>query len=379
MGRFDSWAFSGVLFAYLVFSTACGSAAHAPVIMITTQPTAQSTRVAQSATFTVAVSGAAPFIYQWSKNGAAVSGASSASYTTPLAVAADNGSTFTVTVTNATGSVISVPAALTVGPRAPKADDWRFQGMDLPGPGASILASNMLGLQQVNFNNELATPLPIDLRGVFCVAGVNYDCSWSFTSYNLPTGIPVLTGVYKSDQFSNLTSDLDAWTLPNVVITGLDLAPSNQIFAASWLQPTQSTGFDLARQSVAPSSLQAVASQLGSTSRVITAVAFDAGQILVLSYGWQGDTRTIYEAKAITATVNDYVAQATNLAAQGYIITAVGGDPVNGLVLVGTRVQGDTLARPFAYQLPVLPSNIQSLNWHVADSSVDASTWLTEQ
>jgi hypothetical protein len=38
-----------------------------------------------------------------------------------------------------------------------------------------------------------------------------------------------------------------------------------------------------------------------------------------------------------------------SLAAQGYIITAIGGDPTNGLLLVGTRVKGDTMPRPTDY------------------------------
>jgi len=42
------------------------------------------------------------------------------------------------------------------------------------------------------------------------------------------------------------------------------------------------------------------------------------------------------------------VGQAADLAAQGYIITATGvADDIGTVVLVGTRVQGDTLPRPF--------------------------------
>jgi hypothetical protein len=46
--------------------------------------------------------------------------------------------------------------------------------------------------------------------------------------------------------------------------------------------------------------------------------------------------------------VDDAPSLATNLAAQGYIVTAmgVGSNGTNGVILIGTRVQGDTAARP---------------------------------
>ena len=50
---------------------------------ITTQPASTIVTVGQSATFSVAASGSAPLSYQWQQNGSAISGAISASYTTP--------------------------------------------------------------------------------------------------------------------------------------------------------------------------------------------------------------------------------------------------------------------------------------------------------
>ena len=52
--------------------------------------------------------------YQWSKNGAAISGATSASYTTPAETTADNNAKFTVAVSNSAGSATSNAAVLTV-------------------------------------------------------------------------------------------------------------------------------------------------------------------------------------------------------------------------------------------------------------------------
>ncbi len=81
---------------------------------ITTQPQSQSVTAGATATFTVGASGTAPLSYRWSKNGAAISGATSASYTTPATVSGDNGSTFSVQVSNSAGSQVSNTATLTV-------------------------------------------------------------------------------------------------------------------------------------------------------------------------------------------------------------------------------------------------------------------------
>ena len=83
---------------------------------ITTQPANQTVTAGQTATFSVTATGTAPLSYQWQKNGAAISGATSASYTTPATTASDNGAQFTVTVSNSVGSVTSNAATLTVNP-----------------------------------------------------------------------------------------------------------------------------------------------------------------------------------------------------------------------------------------------------------------------
>src|ERR1035441_2779505 len=59
---------------------------------IVTQPGNQSVPTGQAATFTVVASGTGPLNYQWEKNGVAISGATTATYTTPPATTADNGS-----------------------------------------------------------------------------------------------------------------------------------------------------------------------------------------------------------------------------------------------------------------------------------------------
>jgi Immunoglobulin I-set domain len=79
-----------------------------------TQPQSVTVTVGQTATFSVTATGTGPFTYQWYKNGVAVTGATSNSYTTPPTVTSDSGAVFTVAVTNPSGTVTSSPATLTV-------------------------------------------------------------------------------------------------------------------------------------------------------------------------------------------------------------------------------------------------------------------------
>jgi hypothetical protein len=83
---------------------------------ITTQPASQTVTVGQTATFSVVAAGTAPLTYQWQKNNANISNATSSSYTTPATVSGDNQATFRVMVTNSVTSVPSNPATLTVNP-----------------------------------------------------------------------------------------------------------------------------------------------------------------------------------------------------------------------------------------------------------------------
>ncbi len=81
---------------------------------ITSQPLNQTVTVGQAATFSVSASGTAPLTYQWRRNGSAIGGATSQSYTTPGAVAGDNGVQFSVVVSNVAGNITSANAILSV-------------------------------------------------------------------------------------------------------------------------------------------------------------------------------------------------------------------------------------------------------------------------
>lgn len=81
---------------------------------ISSQPASAKIIAGQSASFSVVAAGTAPLTYQWSKNGAAISGAASTTYTTPAETTADNNAQFTVAVSNSAGNATSNAAILTV-------------------------------------------------------------------------------------------------------------------------------------------------------------------------------------------------------------------------------------------------------------------------
>jgi hypothetical protein len=100
--------------------SACGTSNSSPVPVavtpphIQTQPSNQTVTVGLSATFTVGATGTPPLNYQWQKGTAVIGGATSAKYNTPATTPADNGSQYSVVVSNAAGQVTSNAATLTV-------------------------------------------------------------------------------------------------------------------------------------------------------------------------------------------------------------------------------------------------------------------------
>ena len=81
---------------------------------ILTPPASVTAVVGHMATFTIRAVGSGTLIYQWKKNGSAISGATDSTYTTPALALADNGATFSCDVTNSVSTVSSASATLTV-------------------------------------------------------------------------------------------------------------------------------------------------------------------------------------------------------------------------------------------------------------------------
>jgi len=326
-------------------------------VVITAQPLSQSVPISETATFTATATGTAPLNYQWSEDGAEIAGATSASYATPPVALGGSGSTlvgsFQVTVSNASSSAISNSATLTAGPRSPKPGDLRyllFEQVDVP--GLNPIEVTRVAFDRLSFGNAIGTPLYLGSTFDCVVSGV---CSWGITAFGLPSPMTGLTMWYNGGNYSNFSSDMQSIVASNVVFTSLDIETAESNYGVSWVATAQTGAFDYRLEPIPfganlQAQIQATASQDGAESRVVTAVSFDdqLGQADLISYGWQGDTTTVYETQAIVAAPANVVSAATTLAGDGYVISAFGGNDIDGYMLIGMRVQGDSLPRPIA-------------------------------
>jgi hypothetical protein len=210
---------------------------------------------------------------------------------------------------------------------------------------AAKIFTNLLAGTSLGFSPYYGTPLTI---GANCGTGlaVPSNCGWELEVFYLPSGVTGLAVTYQSDYYTNFVPNLAAVPASNTVVTSLDLEQPNNVYAMSWLQTSQASGFTMASHTILPSYFQTAATQEGALSRVITAFSFDGGNLIYISYGWQTDTATVYDVDVEAATFDNLATVAGNLATNGYIITAIGGEPTDGLLLVGTRVSGSTTPRP---------------------------------
>jgi hypothetical protein len=121
-----------------------GGSATAPTApTIATQPANQTVTAGQMATFSVLAAGTAPLTYQWQKGATPIGGATSASYTTPTTTASDNGTQFSVVVSNSLGSATSNAAKLTVNPAATGTTDVLTYHNDIARSGQNLTETTL--------------------------------------------------------------------------------------------------------------------------------------------------------------------------------------------------------------------------------------------
>ena len=181
-----------------------------PAPLITSQPASQTVSAGQPATFSVGVQDASGVSYQWLRNGTDIAGAGGPSYTLPSAQLGDSGSTWAVRVSNASGTVTSNAATLTVNAVAvqPPLGVSLFAGSlasprgnaDGTGPAAHFnrpsslavdAAGNSYVLDAGNATIRKVTPAGVvtTLAGVALVQGAVVDGTGSNARFNQPQSL----------------------------------------------------------------------------------------------------------------------------------------------------------------------------------------------
>jgi len=305
----------------------------------------------------------------------------------------DSGAKYAVTVSDQTVSIQSSPALLTIGPRSPADGDLRFQEVD-----ASTTANGYTNAEgtsliygiSYSFPDDTGSPLSV---GPGCGTGAvtPYGCTWSLNVAVVPPGVAEVSTSYQVDYLEGFQSDLSALSASNSVITGLDIEPPADAVAFSSIAGTGNGTFTPVFMSVATGSISAAVATEGASGHVVTAVTYDGPDVAsFVTYSWSGNADVTYDTEVMSTSYSGLSSALTSLGAQGYIVTAIGGNQQIGIILIGTKVHGDTLARSVLSVYPMAGGDLTqfgALGYAVVgmvyelgdDGNVSSVTWLGEK
>ena len=265
---------------------------------ITTQPLAQTVNAGDPVTFSVVATGATA--YQWQRNGAAVSGATGASYTLSPTTTANNGDAYTVVASNAGGSATSSAAALRVTGVSVIAGQLGGTGYaDGPvsqarfwGPAALALdAAGNLYVADYNAIRKIAPASGATPATVSTIAGVPRTCgaqlgtgSAALLCYPVGLALGPDGGLYVPEDYNfNAVLRIDPATLAVTQYSaGLNCA-GPLAFAGATLYAIDTCTAPPGVFSVAAN----VATAFSATGSQTSAIAVDAAQNLLVATGTQ--------------------------------------------------------------------------------------------
>lgn len=237
--------------------------------------------------------------------------------------------------------------------KAASAKAWTISSADLRFQGVSSLPSTTPYEHTFQLGDEGFTTwpkyygTPLELGNGLCGSSIGdpTDCAWGYTVNAVSaTGFSNVQK-YSSDVLTNLVSDKD-FLATDSVVHSLDIEAANNVFATAATSTSTSSGFHSRLDHVALADISATVSEAGEAGLVVTALSLDSSSTAyVLSYSWDQDTDSIYDEVVKSVTYDSLETIAQQLASQGYVISAFGGNQSNGFYLVGTRLQGSTTPR----------------------------------
>jgi hypothetical protein len=211
-----------------VGTQASGSAV---VPSITSQPANQTVIVGSTASFSVAATGTSPLAYQWSKNGATISGATSSKYTTPAETTADNKAQFTVVVRNSAGSAKSNAATLAVDASTrllnPSSSSLSFGSVNVSSDVARTITLTNAGNSSVTISNVTVSGAGFNAAGVSSGTILAPGQTATLTATFAPSGTGSVTG--SVSVASNATNSPDS-----ISLSGTGVTAANHSVLLSW-------------------------------------------------------------------------------------------------------------------------------------------------
>jgi hypothetical protein len=209
--------------------TQAGGSAAAP--SITSQPVNQTVIAGNVGSFSVAATGTSPLAYQWSKNGAAIGGATSSKYTTPVEKTADNNAQFTVVVSNSAGSVKSNTAILAVEASTrllnPSSSSLSFGSVSVSSDVAKTVTLTNAGNSSVTISNVTVSGAGFNAAGVSSGTILAPGQAATLTATFAPSGTGSVTG--SVSVASNATNSPDT-----VSLSGAGVTAANHSVLLSW-------------------------------------------------------------------------------------------------------------------------------------------------
>jgi hypothetical protein len=175
--------------------------------------------------------------YQWSKNGAAISGATSSAYTTPAETTTDNNAQFTVAVSNSAGSAASNAAILTVNASTlllnSSSSSLSFGSVNVSSSSNQSVTLTNAGNSSVTISNVTVSGAGFNASGVSSGTILAPGQTATLTASFAPSSAGSVTGTVAVA--SNATNSPDS-----ISLSGTGVAAVNHSVALSW-SPSTST------------------------------------------------------------------------------------------------------------------------------------------